>query len=108
MVLETCYQNLVRNLMSILNDIEDEAAFLDMRVNPSKSMIMQICFLKTSPLFLNPIPSDISVSYLKLFGVIISSNLKWDTCVKDIVDNVNESMSFLKLLNKFNVPPLIL
>ena len=85
--------------------IVDETMVLDMRVNPSKSMIMPITFLKTSPLFLNQIPPDISVSSFKLLGVTISSNLKWDIHVKDIVHKANASMSLLKLLNKFNVPP---
>ena len=50
--------------MSILDEIGDEALDLDMIVNHSKSVIMPICFLKSSPCFLNPIPSEISVSFL--------------------------------------------
>ena len=34
MLVETCYQNLVRNPMSSLNDIADDATDSDMRVNP--------------------------------------------------------------------------
>jgi len=54
--------------MSILNNVEDDAANLDMRVNPSKSMIMPVCFFKTSALFLNRILPDISVLPLIAWG----------------------------------------
>jgi hypothetical protein len=90
--------------MSILNDIGDDALDLDMTVNPSKSMIMPISFLKSSPCFLNPVPPEVSVSSFKLLGVTISSNLKWDIHVKDIIHRANVSFALLKLLNKFSVP----
>ena len=104
-VVETCFRNLISDPMSILNEIGDEALDLDMTVNPSKSMIMPICFLKSSPYFLNPIPPEISVSSFKLLGVTISSNLKWDIHVNDIIHRANVSIALLKLLNKFSVPP---
>ena len=85
--------------------LEDEASDLNMTVNPSKSMIMPICFLKSSPHFLSPIPPEISVSSFKLLGVTISSNLKWGIHVKDITHRANVSIALLKLLNKFSVPP---
>jgi len=65
-VIATCYRNLISNPMSILNDIADDAAELDIRVNSSKSMIIPICFLKTSAHFFNPIPPDSSVPSFKL------------------------------------------
>ena len=48
---ESCFRNLISDPMSILNEIGSEALDLDMTVNPSKSMIMPICFLKSSPCF---------------------------------------------------------
>ena len=91
--------------MSILNEIESEALDLDMTVNPSKSMIMPICFLKSTPCFLNPIPPEIYASSVKLLGVTISSILKWDIHVKDIIHKVNASIALLKLLSNYSVPP---
>ena len=107
-VVETCYWNLVSNPKSILNDIADDAPVLDMRVNPSKSMIMPTCFLKTSTLFLKLILQDKSVSSYKLLGVTNSSNLKCGIQVKDIFHKANASVSFLKLFNKFKVSSPIL
>ena len=99
-VVETCYRNLVGNSMSILNDFTDDAANIDMRINPSKSMIMPICFLKA-----HPYPLRYFFLSCELIGVTISSNLKWDIHVKDIVHRTNASMSILNFLNKFSVPP---
>ena len=65
-IVESCFRNLISNPMNILNEIGSEALDLDMTVNPSKSMIMLICFLKSSPCFLNPIPPEIYVSLVKL------------------------------------------
>ena len=94
----------VDDLTIILNEIGSEALDLDMTVNPSKSMIMPICFLKSSPCFLNSIPPEIYVSSVKLLGVTISSNLKWVIHVKDIIHKANASIALLKLLNKYSVP----
>ena len=91
--------------MSILEEIGDEALDLDMTVNLSTSMIMPICFLKSSPIFLNPIPPEIYASSVKLLGVTISSNFKRDIHVKDIIHKANASIALLKLLSKYSVPP---
>ena len=50
-VVETCLGNLISDPMSILDEIGNEALDLDKTVNPSKSMIMPISFLKSSLLF---------------------------------------------------------
>ena len=104
-ILEVCHRNIKSDPLEILSHISDEAKNLNMKVNSTKSNIMTINFLKSIPAFLDPIPPDISVSSFKLLGVTISSNLKWDIHVKDIVRRANASMSLLKLLNKFNIPP---
>ena len=73
-IIETCFRDLIGDPMSILNEIGDEALDLVMTANPSKSMIMPISFLKSSPCFLNPISHEISVSSFKLLGVTMSSS----------------------------------
>ena len=83
-VIKTCYRSLVANPMNILNDIADDAVGLDMRANFWKCIIMSICFLETSTLFLNLIPPDICVLSFKLVGVTISSNLEWDIFQVDV------------------------
>ena len=77
-IAESCFRNLISDRMSILNETRGEALDLDVTVNPTKSMIMPICFLKSSPCFLNPIPPEMYVSSFKLLDVTVSSNFKWD------------------------------
>ena len=103
-VLEICHKNIFSNPMGILQDIACEASSLDMTVNPSKSAIVSVSFLKSPPLFLAPIPPETSVTSLKLLGVTISSNLKWDAHINNILRQANSSLSLLKLLNKFSCP----
>ena len=103
-IVESCFINLISDPMSILNEIGSEALDLDMTVNPSKSMIMPICFLKSSPCFLNPIPPEIYVSSVKLLGVTISSDLMWDIHVEDTIRKANVFITLLKLLNKYSAP----
>ena len=86
--------------MSILSEIGGETLGTDVTVNPSKSMILPICFLKSSPCFLNPFPPEISVYSFKLFGVTIPSNLNLDIYVKGIIHRANAAITLLKLLNK--------
>ena len=91
--------------MGILHDIAGEASSLDMTVNPCKSTILSVSFLKSPPLFLHPIPPEISASSFKLLGVTISSDLKWDTHVNNILHQANLSLFLLNLLDKFSCPP---
>jgi len=72
-VVETCFRNLIGGPMGTLNETGDEALDLEITVNPSKFMIMPICFLKSSPCYLNTIPPEISESSFKLLGVTIYS-----------------------------------
>ena len=44
------------------------------------------------------------VKNVKLLGVTISNELKWDTHVSNIVKQANVSLSMFKLLNEFNCP----
>ena len=99
------YKNIYSNPICILHDIASKASSLDMMVNPFKSTIVSVSFLKSPPLFLHPIPPEISASSFKLLGVTISSDLKWDTHVNNILRQANLSLSLLKLLNKFSCSP---
>ena len=92
--------------MDILESISDEAVASDMRVNPLKSTILTISFLKTLHSFSCPIPPEKSINTMKLLGVTISSDLKWDCHVNNFLKRTNTAFSLLKLLNKFKCPKL--
>ena len=61
-VLETCFKNLKSNPKDILESVSNEAVASDMRVNPLKSRVLTIGFLKTPPSFSCPIPPEMSVN----------------------------------------------
>ena len=79
----------------------DEAVASDVRVNPLKSTVLTINFLKTPPSFSCHIPPEVPVNTTKLLGVTISSDLKWDCHVNYFLKRKNTAFSLIKLLNKF-------
>ena len=105
-ILEVCHRNIKSDPVEILTQCSDESKNLNMTVNPTKSQIMTINFLKSTPAFCDPIPSEMLVKHVKLLGVTISNDLKWDTHVSNIVKQANVSLSIFKLLNKFNCPKI--
>ena len=92
--------------VEILTQCLDESKNLNMTVNPTKSQIMTINFLKSTPAFCDLIPSEMLVKHVKLLGVTVSNDLKWDTHVPNIVKQANVSLSIFKLLNKLNCPKI--
>ena len=87
--------------MDILELISDKAVASDLRVNPLKSTVTTISFLRTPPSFSCPIPAEMSINTMKLLGVTISCDLKWYCHVNDLLKRTNTGFSLLKLLNKF-------
>ena len=67
---------------------------------------MTINFLKSTPAFCDPISSEMLVKHVKLLGVTISNDLKWEKHVSNIVNQANVSLSIFKLLNKFHCPKI--
>jgi len=65
------------------------AAEAKMTVNAKKSNIITISFLKSTPSFKQPIPPKISVKQCKLFGISISSDMKWEVYVTNITKQAN-------------------
>ena len=105
-ILEVCHRNIKSDPVEILTQCSDESKNLNITVNPTKSQIMTINFLKSTPAFCDPIPSEMLVKHVKLLGVTISNDLKWETHVSNIVKQANVSLSIFKLLNKFNCPKI--
>ena len=88
-------------------DLEMENSFhlaSDMRVSPLKSTVSTISFLKTPPSFSCPIPPKMSINATKLLSVTISSDLKWDRHVNDLLKRKNTAFFLLKIFNKFQCP----
>ena len=103
--LEVCRRNIKSSIMTLLDDVTQEASLSKMKVNANKSSVMTVNFLKSPPSFTNPIPPKISVTCIKLLGVTITADLKWDAHVQNILKQASPSVSLLKLLLKFSCPP---
>ena len=105
-ILEVCHRNIKSDPVEILTQCSDKSKNLNMTVNPTKSQIMTINFMKSTPAFCDPIPCEMLVKHVKILGVTISNDLKWETHVSNIVKQANVSLSIFKLLNKFNCPKI--
>ena len=68
--------------------------------------ILTISFLNSSePNFLPTISDSLKVSKIKLLGVIITSDLKWEVNTTSQVKRGNAGLQMLKLISKHSTPP---
>ena len=102
-VLETCFKNFKSNPMDIQEQISNEAVAGDMRVDPLKSNIFKINFLKPPISFFCPIPTEMSVNSMTLLVVTISSDLKWDCHVNELLKRTNTAFPPSNSLINLNV-----
>ena len=78
----------------------------DMRPNPSKCKAMKVTFLRSASHPLHLQIDDVAledVSSLKLLGVIIQNDLKWDEQVKRLISNAARRLFILSKLKKNGV-----
>ena len=79
----------------------------DMKPNPAKCKAMQFSFLRTPPpplhLTINGVQLEI-VSSLKLLGLILQSDLRWDEQVKRLISNSSRRLYILTKLKRNGVP----
>ena len=78
-----------------------------MKLNPSKCQVMISCFMRLPPI----VPSfHIGDSVLKqtqcvkLLGIYVQENLKWDTQVSSMCKAFNRKLYFLRQLKRCNIP----
>ena len=79
----------------------------NMSLNPAKCFTLHVSFLKNPPL-----PEILSVNdsilcnvqNIKILGIIIQSNLKWNLHIDDLVKRCNRKLYMLRKLKKFNLP----
>ena len=77
--------------------MSQDASLLKMKVNANRLSVMTVNFIKPSPSFTNPIPPKISITCIKLLGVTITADLKWDAHVQNILKQASPSFPFLKI-----------
>ena len=103
-LLEKCRRNINSSAIEILEEVASEAAQSIMKVNSHKSHITTFNFLKSKPSFITPIPNEIITTKIKLLGVTLTSDLKWEANICSIVKQASKSLSLLKLFAKFLYP----
>ena len=79
-----------------------------MKLNPSKCLTMSITFSKLShthyPLLIGNVELC-NVKEAKILGVLVQSNLKWDSHVAQVITKCNRKLYMLRSLKRFNMPP---
>ena len=94
-------------LQPILNSVQYWSQSNNMSLNPSKCFTLHVTFMK------NPPPPEVltindsilcNVQSIKILGVIIQSDLKWNLHVNDLVKRCNRKLYMLRKLKKFNLP----
>ena len=106
----TIVQNHFNNERTIIQDsldvFGDWSQQNNMNINSSKCANMNVCFMKNVPQYepLLIMGSALEVvDYVKILGIWISSNLKWDKHIDHIYRKANSKIYMLKLLKKFNL-----
>ena len=91
-----------------INALMEWCLLNDMKPNPGKCKAMQISFLHNPPPPLSLQISDAElevVSSVKLIGVTIQNNLKWDQQVQKLITNGSRRLYILSRLRKNGVKP---
>ena len=97
----------VSQLQPILNSVHNWSQSNNMSLNPAKCFTLHVSFLENPPL-----PEILSVNdsilcnvqNIKILGIIIQSNLKWNLHIDDLVKRCNRKLYMLRKLKKFNLP----
>ena len=104
---EICEANECSKAQILIDNVKTKASSSNMKVNDSKSSILTISFLNSSePNFLPTISDSLKVRKIKLLGVIITSDLKWEANTSSLVKKGNAGLQMLKLMSKHGAPPV--
>ena len=105
-IVENGFANKDGNMQSILDDFSDWSVCNNMKLNPDKCAVMNVCFMKNP---IRPPPLEICLQQLqmvdcvKILGVQISHDLKWNNHVSELVHKAHGKQYMLKMLKKFNL-----
>ena len=94
------------NMQRALDEFGDWSVQNNMKLNPSKCMAMNVCFMK-NPLRLTPLEICSQqlqiVDCVKILGVQISSDLKWSAHISNLIRRANSKHYMIKMLKKFHL-----
>ena len=102
----TIKDNVNNNMQQELNELERWTNNNHMQLNPTKCLVMNVSFMKfkphMQPLSLCNEPLH-ETDCVKILGVHITSDLKWDVQVNDMLKRANGRLYMLKVLQKFGL-----
>ena len=89
-----------------INSLETWSLSNNMKLNPKKCIVMTISFMKRpiQQTFYIDTTSLNAASVVKVLGIYIQQNLKWDTQVKEMLKKCNGRLFMLRTLKRFNLP----
>ena len=94
-------------LQNFLNNVSQWCLRNDVLPKPAKCNLMSVCFLRnmnpTTDFTLNDVQLNI-VSHLKLLGITIQDDLKWNLHVENIVSKASRKLYTLCILKKCKTP----
>ena len=104
---EICKANGRSKAQILIDNVKTKTSVSNMTVNDNcKYSIVTFSFLNSSePNLLPTISDSLKVSKIKLFGVIITSDLKWEANTTSLVKRGNAGLQMLKLMSKHSAPP---
>lgn len=90
-----------------VNDLNNWTNNNDMRLNPKKCVVMNVSFMRSDVTFPkvtigNHELSEVTV--VKLLGVLVQNDLKWNCHVNDIVKRASMRLHMLRILKGFKLP----
>ena len=106
-LVESMVGNQPANMQHALNMFHNWSLQNNMTLNPSKCLAMNVSFSRN---LVNPVPLSIgnrilnSVDKTKILGIIIQSNLKWDSHVSELVKRCNKKLYMLRCLKRYKLP----
>ena len=102
-IVENGFANKDGNMQSILDDFSDWSVCNNMKLNPDKCAVMNVCFMK-NPIRLPPLEICSQqlqmVDRVKILGVQISHDLKWNNHVSELVHKAHGKQYMLKMLKE--------
>lgn len=106
-LVENTFCDKTSTIQDNLKDFDDWADMNKMNLNPKKCMFMDVSFSRnpyvSGPLRLSG--EDLqSTDVIKILGVKITKNLKWDVHISDIVKRASGRLFMLTTLKRFGLP----
>jgi hypothetical protein len=90
-----------------LHKFESWSETNNMSLNPTKCMSMTVCFSRQQNVHVPLTIADkdlAEVDVVKILGVQISADLKWDTHIGAVIKRASSRLYMLSTLKKFNMP----